>query len=100
MLIMKTLKKKQRTVGGQENQPTQTQKDFEVCGDLADKLKQTAGRFHKTVKTQDGNRTVVAGETWVPGFGIFSYCSGMPSSATKHLDPNNKIPSAESSAPK
>jgi hypothetical protein len=83
-----------------ESKPTQTQKDFEVCKDLADKLKQTAGRFHKTVKTQDGDRTVVAGETWIPGFGNFSYCSGMPSFAAKHVDPDNKIPSSESSAPK
>ena len=74
--------------------PTQTQKDFGVCGDLADKLEQAPGVFHKTVKTQDGDRTIVAGETWLPGIGNFTFCSGMPSSSAKHIDPDNKIPEA------
>ena len=78
-----------------EPKPSQTQKDFKVCGDLADELKKASGTFHKTVKKEKGNRTVVAGETWVPGFGNFTYCSGMPSSAAKHADPDNKIPNTE-----
>ena len=80
--------------------PTQAETDFDVCKDLADKLKKARGTFYKTVKTQDKGRTVVAGEAWIPCVGNFTYCSGMPPSSAKHIDPGNKIPNTENSTPK
>jgi len=42
----------------------------------------------------------VAGETWVPGFGNFTYCSYMPTPYAKHVDTGNRIPDTDSPATK
>ena len=91
---------KSKTTNTSQPRQTQTQQDFKVCGELGDPLKKAKGMFHKTVKKEVGGRTVVAGQTWIPGYGCFSYCSGMPTEYAKHVDPNNEIPTAKKPAPK
>jgi hypothetical protein len=62
-------------------------------------LKKAPGKFHKTVK-KDDEKTVVAGEILLPGFGNFTYCSDMPTPYAKHVDPGNRIPETDSPATK
>jgi hypothetical protein len=71
-----------------------TKKDFDTCSHLADELAKTKGVFHRSVKStsKDGKRTIVAGETWVPGYGTITHCSDMPKQVAKHVDPDDKIP--------
>ena len=41
------------------------------------KLPKTFNAPNKDSQKEEGNRTVVAGETWIPGFGKFTHCSGL-----------------------
>ena len=52
------------------------QKDFDKCGDLADKLKQQYGILHKRIEvpSDDGKRIVSVSETWVPFYKHYSIC--------------------------
>lgn len=65
-------------------------KDFGTCQELAKSLNNAPGRFYKSVttKTRDGERSVTAGQVWVPGVGTFSVCGGTPG----HMDPTTMKP--------
>lgn len=59
-----------------------TQQDFDACAKLTEQLNNAPGTMFRSVKaiSKDGQRRTIAGQVWVPGFGLFTTCNGTPAS--------------------
>ena len=44
------------------------------CEPLAREIEKSRSRFHSSISTTDGNRTVTYKKTWIPGLGTKNNC--------------------------